>query len=283
MVSTYPTLTETRHSGGFMVSHANGERSFDQGVIENNTGSVFEMAAGTVLALQSDGSYAPVVHANVDGALTSVSGLTPGVGYTALPTFSTASGSGGTFAVTMKALTATVVAGGTSGFAVNDTVTLAGATGTEPVLTVDTVDGGGHILTAHVSTPGALTALHANPVSQGSTSGSGVGTPTFTMTYGVASIAVSGGTTYSQGDALISAGGSPSTAATGAINVSTSGDVVASAILYNTEVLPVGSKKCTIVTRAAEVNGSELYYNGLSNLDIATVNTQLTALGIIVR
>ena len=81
--------------------------------------------------------------------------------------------------------TAVVVAGGGSGYAVNDTITLTGGTNTvDTVLTVTAetagvIDAGG----VSITTAGTYTVVPSNPVSQGSSSGGGTGA-TFTMTYG---------------------------------------------------------------------------------------------------
>lgn len=78
-----------------------------------------------------------------------------------------------------------IIAGGT-GYAANDTVTLTGGTfTTATVITVLTVTAiTGAPLTAAITTPGVYTVAPTNPVSQGSSSGSGSGT-TWTMVYGV--------------------------------------------------------------------------------------------------
>jgi hypothetical protein len=84
--------------------------------------------------------------------------------------------------VTGGAATASVASGGTSGFAANDTITLADGCATHAVLKVATVSSG-QVATVTIQTVGVCASSPANPVSQGSTSGAGVGTPTFTMTY----------------------------------------------------------------------------------------------------
>jgi hypothetical protein len=84
--------------------------------------------------------------------------------------------------VTGGASTASVASGGTSGFAVNDTITLADGCATHTVLKVATVSSG-QVASVTIQTAGVCAAAPANPVSQASTSGVGVGTPTFTMTY----------------------------------------------------------------------------------------------------
>ena len=80
--------------------------------------------------------------------------------------------------------TAAIVSGGT-GYTAGDTLTVTGGTSTQTAhITVDTVDGGGVILTAHVSRGGSYSVYPANPVSV--TGGSGTGA-TFTLTHGAQS------------------------------------------------------------------------------------------------
>lgn len=78
-----------------------------------------------------------------------------------------------------------------SGYAVNDTITVAGGTGTASVLTVAAVDGSGGVTRVTVSTDGAYSALPTNPVSQSATSGSGTGA-TFDLTFS-STIVIPGG------------------------------------------------------------------------------------------
>lgn len=74
--------------------------------------------------------------------------------------------------------------GGTSGFAVNDTFNVSGGTcTTQPGGVVDTVSGG-VITLYHITNTGVCTVPPANPASVTKTSGSGVGTPTLTLTWG---------------------------------------------------------------------------------------------------
>ena len=78
------------------------------------------------------------------------------------------------------------VNGGTSGYQVADTITLANGV----VLAVASVSSG-VVATVTVSTAGAFTGQVAtNPVAQTSTNGSGVGTPTFTLAYGLGTAAI---------------------------------------------------------------------------------------------
>lgn len=96
--------------------------------------------------------------------------------YTVLPAGFTqgstsGSGSGATFGPSLGS--------GGAGYAGGNTITLTGGTfATAAVVTVDTVNGSGTILTFHVSTPGSYTAANVvqpNTLTQGSTSGSGTG------------------------------------------------------------------------------------------------------------
>lgn len=133
--------------------------------------------------------------------------------------------------VHMQVDTATVVAIG-SGYAATDTVTLADGAGTHAVITVDTVNGGGGILTYHVSTTGNFTSLPTNPVSQGSTSGVGVGA-TFNLKYKVLSAAVTGGTGYGSTIEVVFNGGGFTTQATGT-NTPTAGVPASTITITNT-------------------------------------------------
>ncbi len=124
-------------------------------------------------------------------AVTLLGSITPGTGFTNISTVTLAS-SGGTgsglkaVATSLKAVSATVVNGGTSGYANADTITLTNGV----VLTVASVSSG-VVATVTVSTAGAFTGQVAtNPVAQASTSGSGVGTPTFNVSYGLGAASI---------------------------------------------------------------------------------------------
>ncbi len=96
--------------------------------------------------------------------------------------------------------TAAVATGGTSGFAVNDTITLTGGTfTTAAVLTVTSV-ASGVVTGVSVTTPGSYSVLPTNPVAKGTTTGSGVGTPTFTLSF--ACLTLTGKYTGSLGNSL---------------------------------------------------------------------------------
>ena len=86
----------------------------------------------------------------------------------------------------IKAASATVQAAGTSGWAINDTFTFTNAGGTNTVLTVTAVNVSNQITTVSVTTAGSrIAAKPTNPVTANSTTGSGVGTPTFNILWGV--------------------------------------------------------------------------------------------------
>lgn len=130
-------------------------------------------------------------------SITSLGAITAGSGFTDVTKISIAA-TGGTGsgvvvrATALKAVSATVVFGGTSGFVVNDTVTLPNGV----VLTVATVSSG-VIATVTVSTAGTFGLVSANPVSMASTSGSGVGVPIFSVLYGIASVQLFNSGSYS--------------------------------------------------------------------------------------
>jgi hypothetical protein len=79
--------------------------------------------------------------------------------------------------------TASVQAGG-SGYAVNDTITLAGGTTTQAVVLKVTSVSGGAVTGVIIQTAGNYSAVPSNPVAQAATSGGGTGA-TFNMTWTV--------------------------------------------------------------------------------------------------
>lgn len=131
-----------------------------------------------------------LVRAGLSGTISAATVVTAG-SYVTLPSLTATIGTLATLTPTMKAVSAAIASGGTD-YAVNDTITLAGGTfGTAAVLTVTAVNSG--VITAvSLTTAGSYTVLPSNPVAQGSTSGSGT-TATFTMAWGLLSVAVTGG------------------------------------------------------------------------------------------
>lgn len=89
------------------------------------------------------------------------------------PTTTLAKGSG---------VSAVAIAGGGTGYAVGDRITLAGGTNTVPAVIGVTAVSSGVITGAFVRVPGIYTVSPTNPVSQASTTGSGTGA-TFTLTF----------------------------------------------------------------------------------------------------
>jgi hypothetical protein len=131
-----------------------------------------------------------------------VGSVTAGSGYTELPNFapagSTKAAGGWDAIIRATALkvvgTPAVVSGGTSGFVTSDTVTLANGV----VLSVTA--SAGVITSVTVSNAGSFTGPGAAPtvaVPAISTSGSGVGTPTFTLSWGLSTVVIDDGGNYS--------------------------------------------------------------------------------------
>ena len=152
-------------------------------------------------------------------AVTGLGSITAGTGFTNINTVTLAPTGGtgsGLVAVptALKAISATVVGGGTSGFAAADTITLSNGV----VLTVATANVGGQVLTANVTTAGSFTGQVAtNPVSQTATNGSGVGTTAWTLAYGLASAQILDSGSYTGAPSLTvtdSAGGTGASIAT---------------------------------------------------------------------
>ena len=154
-------------------------------------------------------------------AVTALGTITPGSGFTNVATVSLAP-SGGTgsglqaVATSLKAVSATVVNQGTSGYAVSDTITLTNGV----VLTVASVSSG-KVATVTVSTPGSFSGQVAtNPVAQASTSGSGVGTPTFNVSYGINAAQITDSGNYTVAPSMTvtdSAGGTGASIAAGTL------------------------------------------------------------------
>ena len=175
-----------------------------------------------VLALPS-GAGALTVATLTGGAIATVTVSNAG-NYTSLfsdPTTGTrAAGSGATFTAHYGVDSATIVGGGSgssAGYSATDVLTLTG-TGSATIV-VDTVDGGGGILTFHVSAVGTVTSLPSNPVA---TSGGGGTGATFNLKWHVLSVGSSGGTGYNVGDTLIFGGMTATVTPTAHISVATS-------------------------------------------------------------
>ena len=170
-----------------------------------------------------------LVRAGIPGTISSIAINNAGV-YGGLPTFSATIGTGATFVAHMEAVSAIFVDAGT-GYAIGDTITLAGGTGTNPILTVTAVNAG--VITDFIiTTPGNLTVLASNPVAQGATSGSGTGA-TFNLQYGLLSLTASGGAGYTQNSQIIISGGSVVIPALTAVTVTPSGSTNYPSLVLN--------------------------------------------------
>lgn len=171
-------------------------------------------------------------------SLTLPGAVTAGTGFTSLPTIAQTggTGSGGVIVATsLKVVSATVVNGGASGFANADTITLSNGV----VLAVAS-NAAGVVSTVTVTTAGAFLGpaqnppITPNPVAQVATSGSGVGTTTFNLTYGLgtAQVTNSGNYTVVPTGSTVSGGGG-SGASLGAPTLGGAGNSVAVAVTMN--------------------------------------------------
>jgi hypothetical protein len=141
-------------------------------------------------------------------AVTALGSITPGTGASGNVNSVVLTPSGGTgsgllaVATSFKAVTATVVGQGTSGFATSDTITLDNGV----VLTVTAVSSG-KPTTANVTTAGSFTSVDPTVVhSQTATSGSGVGTTTWTLAYGLGTAQITDSGNYSGAPSMTAAG-----------------------------------------------------------------------------
>ena len=142
--------------------------------------------AGSYMGIVSFPGLPPEQYNNIGLGIGSIS-TTAGTSYTSVPSASvTAAPAGGVNAVVQPTLsvygTPTVATGGTSGFAVNDLIYCANGV----VLKVAAV-ATGVVSTVTLQSGGLITggSTPSNPISMTSTSGAGVGTPTFNVTWGL--------------------------------------------------------------------------------------------------
>ena len=201
-------LTEVRHSGGFLVSEANGHRARDAGTYTNSSGSDIVVQAGTVLALAAEG---------VDA--TTAAGTNTGNG-----TIGSLS-----FGATAKLGVYTIKLTSSSAFTVTDPTGDALPAGTVGTAYTDAELG-------------------------------------FTVT--------AGGTAFVANDSF-----TITASAADARYVNWTNAAPASAILYNTLVVPASSTiKVTVVTRAAEVNAAHLVYDAAITGSSSPTPAQLYAI-----
>jgi hypothetical protein len=190
-------------------------------IYDNIGGTANTLWANMVAAINSgQGSQSGPSQLVNASLLTGVGGITvtaPG-SYATLPSLAVTVGSGATLAAVMKAVSATVAAGG-SGYVVGDTITLAGGTKSQAItLTVTTVSGGA-ITGVSITTAGSYTVLPSSPVAQASTSGSGTGA-TFTVLWGLLRVIVgTSGTGYTSSSAFTVTGGGGTGGGTGTVLV----------------------------------------------------------------
>ena len=191
-----------------------------------------------------------LILASIPGVIASVTVGSAG-SYATLPTLSATIGSGAVLVPHMEAVSASIPSGGAgSSYNIADAITLTGGTGTKTVITVDTVDGSGGILTFHISTAGNYTVLPTNPVMQGSVSPSGGSGAEFNLLWGLLSVTVSaGGTGYTAGSTLVISGGS-GTGAAGTLVLSTAASTNAPSLTNNPYTFSGGTNGNSGVTDA---------------------------------
>lgn len=145
------------------------------------------------------------VISGLESKLSSIAVSAAGTGYTSIPTVTIAgSGSGGTATAKLKAVAIAVVAGGT-GYSVSDVLTVVGGTSTQAITATVSAVSGGVITALSITTAGSYSVLPSNPVAVTGGGGSGA---TFTITWGVATIAVTAaGTGYVTATATVTGGG----------------------------------------------------------------------------
>lgn len=147
-----------------VLSVAGSDTNISQVFQSKGTGAI-DLAAGSRGVNISNG-----------GTVTAITGTATGSGYTSIPSVAitaptTAGGVQATATVAMAQLT-TVIAGGGTGYTVNDVLSFVGGTGTAITVTVTTVSSG--VITGFtVANSGTYTVLPTNPISVTGGTGSG--------------------------------------------------------------------------------------------------------------
>ncbi|WP_186140047.1 head decoration protein [Burkholderia gladioli] len=306
---TYTPLQENWHSGGFIVSLANGHQSIDQGVL---TGAV-KVLAGTVLGLVASAltAAAAAIGANTGngtvGAVTLQAAPATMIGvYNVLMTSATAftvtapdgQTAAGVVGTPFSGLGVgfTITAGGTP-FVANDSFTLtttnspgnpniassAGASNTGNG-TIGSLSVAGYAAKAGVYTVEFDDATHF-VVSDPTGAEVGHGTTGVAFKAGGLSFTITaGGTAFVPGDsfAITVTAGSGKYKPFDPANVD--GSQVPAGILFATKDVTLADKPCAVVVRLCEVNASELVWPaGMSAAAITAALAQLKALGIVPR
>ena len=149
------------------------------------------------------------------GTVTAITRTNAGTGYTTLPSIAisaptTAGGVQAVLAITLQIVNYAIATAG-SGYAIGDTITLVGGTGTATTFTVATLSGSG-VATLTVTNNGSYTVVPSNPVS---TTTSGAGTScTINMTWGITSPTITNaGSGYIEQPTITFSGGGGSGAA----------------------------------------------------------------------
>lgn len=311
-------LTENRHSGGFMVSEAPGEQSFDQVTLLQQSPSGTLTQAGTVLGEILVGTSA--VYAAAGGntgtftcsAVTLAQGAVEGA-YSLVfisPTqFNVFYPNG---ELVGEGVVGTAFSGGGIGFTITQGA-FAPATGTFAALGTNT----GNPTCGTVTVASPLVAGEYDIVMDSATlftvfnpggraAGDELGHGVFGTAFSVGGLGftiTAGGTACVAADSFkITVAGTGSLAVPGdeatitlaansnvglynALSLTAAdGTQNVAAIIYNTIDASGANTPVTVVHRNAEVNGSELIYpSGASTSQIAAINAQLATLGIIVR
>lgn len=178
--------------------------------------------------------------------------------YSVVPTVTVSDGFGATFSVTMKAASSSLFDSG-SGYEVGDTITLSGGTLTSPVIvTVETVDVTGGILTYSITSDGVYTDLPTNPVSQDITSGVGVGAQ-FDILWGINAISV----VNSGSDYLT----------TSVVSISDAGGASATVVLGSVSAPGLNTRSLSGGTNGSDVTSTDMIGN-----DFSVVRTGMYAL-----
>ena len=304
---TVAPLNEFWHDGGFLVSEANGHRARDQITLSGGV----KVYAGTVLGTQSIGTTAAAAAQGTNtgngtfGAITLAAGVQVGV-YTV--EFDSAS----TYVVTApngQQIGHSTVGVAFSGGGLGFTITAGSPGTTATAAAIGTNVGNGTFGTIAVASPAiagaytvrmesATTFIVESPagveIGHGSTgvafSAGGIG---FTLTAGGTAFTAGDSFTLTTNGAGVSFAPADSFSVTVAVGngksyplslTATDGTGVPSGILWGTTDVTSADKSTTRVSRACEVNASELVWpTGATNNQISAFQAQLLTLGIVCR